>query len=865
MGAVLPMLMTAIKQAEGLATFGTILTCMNNTLILLSTHPELTKPFVDLLSLLEPAILGTIAQLSTLSKTAAENNGEKFVSLMPEIVQKVATLSAWTEMNLEIFERAVKDNPQVGNYFAGSANLATALVQLGQLVFLTGSQQPESLLSGTGDRDFDERFNTLKGKCLELANVILEYIHSTPFASKISGLPLYGYYVTMCPKAIITLAVVCVKEYDKLEQRVTEEPTSKVIVRLLRLLSDLLEDNNFYNMFNPNKHSIIVDIVLLLLRSTTKEIKAIRTDPQNFVNLALDTCEKQDSETPKTEAAKLLEALCDHIDGCLSFTAIFCCESIKYAVAGGNPEILPNFPMLSQFRNASVFLLKSPPELIIETSIVVMTDISYLTPKRKDIIMMFESVLVENYAALFEGASILIKCRLALMIGYYADALFSAKQELFVKMVEFMLQGIGMEKEEKALSLQCADTLKTTIGDGDLVTRLDPYINKLFPLLCTMVSTIDLPSFYEILMTIIGCYASSIDETLIKLLEALVARVETEYKELRARGERNNMTINQCWNVIRAICEQKMFFPAYLDKIENSLLPIFNYLVDPTNVEFDDDMIQVITALITRRGGISENMAKIFPVLPNFFEKYGQTFGSLLQTLNTYIFYGKEMFIANKAWIEIVLKMSVASLFTTKETVTVNNTEGAILAQILLQSIGGGALDTYIPFVVEQIVKRLNTPPSADYLSRELYNTVLCAVCNNAMVTLAKLEALGATEQVFSGIIENHVKYQATYDVKVLVIGLSNILVQSALPPFLAKSQSKLLDAIVSTLQRQAAKDSKTLLKKDKKDLGLDEEGDNDESESSEEEVEMQDEDEYFFVCLEPFPPRRNHHLLEKR
>eukprot|EP01022_Parablepharisma_sp_SALTPOND_P006054 TRINITY_DN1245_c0_g1_i1.p1 TRINITY_DN1245_c0_g1~~TRINITY_DN1245_c0_g1_i1.p1 ORF type:complete len:948 (+),score=72.74 TRINITY_DN1245_c0_g1_i1:10012-12855(+) len=850
MEAVLPVFSTALKQTESLPNFGVVLACMSNTLILFSSHPELIKPLVDLLSLIDPPILNTLAQLIALTKTVAENGGEKFSSTASEMLRQITTLTIWAEMSMEIFERGVKHNPQVGTYFIGSTGLANILIQSVQVVACVGSQQPESLLSSTGSNEFDTALNSLKEKCLEIGNSVLEHIHSTPASGKMPHLPLYSYCLTICPKAILTLAVVCVKEYDKLEERVTEETTSKVVVRLLRLLSDLVEDNNFYNTFNLNKHNIIIDIALVLLRTTQKEMKSIKTDPQNFVNLAIDTCEKQESETPKTEAAKLLEALCDHIDGCLSFTSIFCCESIKYACAGCNPEILVNFPMLSQFRNTSVFLSKSTPELIIETSIVVMADISYLTPKRKDIFAMFENALAENCVTLFDSSSILIKCRLALMMGYYADNLFTGKMDLFVKMIEFLLQGISMENEVKVLALQCADTLKTAIGDSDLVSRLDAFINKLFPTLCAMVGHIELPSFYEILMTIIGCYASSIDESLINLLQSLVSRVEKEYKDLRAKGERNNMTINQCWNVIRAISEQKAFFPAYLDSIEAALLPMFNYLVDPTHVEFDDDMIQVITALITRRGGISDNMAKIFPYLPNFFEKYGQTFGSLFQTLNAYIFYGKDVFAANKAWIELIIKLSVSSLFTTKETVTLNNTEGAILAQVLLQSIGNGVLDLYIPIILEQVVKRLNMPPSADYLSRELYNAILCSVCNNAQVTLGKLEALGSTETVFSGLFENAGKYQATYDVKVLVIGLSNLLIQSSLPPYLTSAQPKILDAIVSTLQRQAAKDAKTLLKADKKALALDQE-DESENSSSEDEMEDNEEDEeYTFLPI---------------
>lgn len=48
-------------------------------------------------------------------------------------------------------------------------------------------------------------------------------------------------------------------------------------------------------------------------------------DPEQFVSLALDTCDKQQSKVVKTQAAKLLEAICDNIDGAVSFITLFCC------------------------------------------------------------------------------------------------------------------------------------------------------------------------------------------------------------------------------------------------------------------------------------------------------------------------------------------------------------------------------------------------------------------------------------------------------------------------------------------------------------------------------------------------------------
>ncbi len=295
-------------------------------------------------------------------------------------------LSTWTENSLEVFTRGEKHNPGLVGYMVYSQQVASILAQSLLLTVPCAGQEPQSLLSTTGDAPFDELLNSMKGKSLELADSLVDYIHSSPYSTKMNTLPMLAYCTNSGPRALVSLAVVCVKEYDKLEERINDREICTFLAGLMRLLSTLLDDNNFYIMFSPNKQSIIVDIVLVMLRSSSKEIKSMSTDPENFVNLAIDACEKQESETCKTEAAKLLEALCDHVDGCLSFTSIFCCEAIKYACKKEPVTALAGYPLLSQFSNRSMFLLRSSPELIAETSILVMADISYLTPKRKDIL-----------------------------------------------------------------------------------------------------------------------------------------------------------------------------------------------------------------------------------------------------------------------------------------------------------------------------------------------------------------------------------------------------------------------------------------------------------------------------------------------
>eukprot|EP00826_Nyctotherus_ovalis_P011672 TRINITY_DN13038_c0_g2_i1.p1 TRINITY_DN13038_c0_g2~~TRINITY_DN13038_c0_g2_i1.p1 ORF type:complete len:250 (+),score=44.64 TRINITY_DN13038_c0_g2_i1:46-795(+) len=217
-------------------------------------------------------------------------------------------------------------------------------------------------------------------------------------------------------------------------------------------------------------------------------------------------------------------------------------------------------------------------------------------------------------------------------------------------------------------------------------------------------------------------------------------------------------------------------------------------------------MMVVMTSLISWRREISEEMARLFPYLINIFNKYESTLGTLLPALNSYIHYGKNFMQSDIKNIICIIDMASKALFNTKEVVVVNNTEGALLVQVLLQSIGGAVLSPYIPAMVGNAINRLNQQPLTSYLTIELYNIILCAISNNAQATLQGMHSVEIAEKVFGSLLEVSKEYNNAYDIKVLVVGLSTLLAQPTFPPYLNNLQLAMLQIVVDQLNRQVKK-----------------------------------------------------------
>jgi hypothetical protein len=130
----------------------------------------------------------------------------------------------------------------------------------------------------------------------------------------------------------------------------------------------------------------------------------------------------------------------------------------------------------------------STKEIIAETCLVALTTISYVLPRRKDLVPVFENVLALNIDQILgqkivtEGnkvGSILLRARMSLLLGYYADMLFSKHDEIFIKVFNFLISSIALHGGEKVIALQSADTLSTIIADKDLIPRLSPHLPQL--------------------------------------------------------------------------------------------------------------------------------------------------------------------------------------------------------------------------------------------------------------------------------------------------------------------------------------------------------------------------------------------------
>ena len=95
-------------------------------------------------------------------------------------------------------------------------------------------------------------------------------------------------------------------------------------------------------------------------------------------------------------------------------------------------------------------------------------------------------------------------------------------------------------------------------------------------------------------------------------------------------------------NILKQITQNKALMLRYSDQFEEIYKPIFEFMVDPSKIEVEDDILVILKNFMKKTSKVSDTIFTVFPCMQNVFVKNKNTFGdSLMDTLNYYMIFGK--------------------------------------------------------------------------------------------------------------------------------------------------------------------------------------------------------------------------------
>lgn len=189
--------------------------------------------------------------------------------------------------------------------------------------------------------------------------------------------------------------------------------------------------------------------------------------------------------------------------------------------------------------------------------------------------------------------------------------------------------------------------------------------------------------------------------------------------------------------------------------------------------------------------------------------------------------------------------MADQALFSLEPSVTVNNTEGALLLQIMLQIFqGSDILNNYFEGILTRVLERLSQQPVKQSLKKHLLSIFLSALIYNSSATLKFMEIKGVSKQILGDILSIKKHFSSTYEQKCFILGITTILRTDDAPDIIKNpaTSTKLIQEVLFMLEQVQKKEEKAASKKARRQIQQDEDDDSADHTSSESSYDDEDE-----------------------
>jgi hypothetical protein len=155
-----------------------------------------------------------------------------------------------------------------------------------------------------------------------------------------------------------------------------------------------------------------------------------------------------------------------------------------------------------------------------------------------------------------------------------------------------------------------------------------------------MASQVNYPSYFEFMVEFVKFYAVVLGPYILQILSTLINRIMTEH-QAKTSGDstKQNVLISKCWNIIRTVVFRHEY-QGHQAQIEEILKPLYVFMVDPTKISFEDDIVMCVKAVIRKTKAVSQTQWDILSQLPKVLAKNKDSLGNILEATNHFLQYG---------------------------------------------------------------------------------------------------------------------------------------------------------------------------------------------------------------------------------
>ena len=459
------------------------------------------------------------------------------------LYKSLLTLSSWSETFTQILEHFEMISPKTIREFLKKTEIADLFSSI-----ISFKLQDNRITVIDYSSNIIKEMNLLKTNILEAINILLQYIidskkklleeqEKIAVITTLVGMDLpdtaFVNYISIIIEPLIINLLQLSNEHDL--SAIEDENYTNFIIESLELFSKCAAESRFFPIFSLYHKHLLLKIIPNALHLTENDKEKVITSPSEFVSLGMDICERQESENIQSTGAKLLEIICDNIDGALSLIVNTAVSVIQNAL-NGNSTI---------FNEELAYLNSFDQEVKFDTCIIMLCTVSYSVSRRKDLISLLDSLFLQSFTALIQANSAIIQSRLCMFIYFYIESMNVENDEQLLNWIWYLIECMNPVSNCKAGMIQACETFSSVCSDEEVMLRLHLYLENVFTKIISCIPGQRERNFFEALLELINWYSDISHTQIMDLVNILVQKIQ--YEHLNTGNNQNcNILIQKC-------------------------------------------------------------------------------------------------------------------------------------------------------------------------------------------------------------------------------------------------------------------------------------------------------------------------------
>ena len=426
-----------------------------------------------------------------------------------------------------------------------------------------------------------------------------------------------------------------------------------------------------------------------------------------------------------------------------------------------------------------------------------------------------------------------IKHKVVLFIRQYVLIFYSPEMEQFLVIIQYLFESM-LQNEYLLISKEASDILNELLNEYENFRKnsMSSVISHFMPMLIETIKTSRVMTVFDVLLEIEMKYENSQQnkEIFINLCKRVDCETQRNFRltfkspkkhsQLSFEPYDPQVLINKLFNVIRAMINNKQFVIENLPTISEALTPLFSHIKNLPKIDFDEDIILIMTTILNYLHFIPQFAYELLPILYKYPEKKGGMLLDVYELVNEYIAYGSKVIESNQMYLKAMADIFNVALNCKK--VDKSPFYGCLLIQTwMIQS-------NTIPMEVFRYYYNICINKLNELYQKELEDEEQCinyvgyltllyvGFINYESTCIEELSKVNKANDILLWIKKLYsFDYICNYQIKLIVIALSHMISSD----YISKDNTIFIEIGYHLLYRQMKSESKELKNILKKDI----------------------------------------------